>query len=215
MSVAGTRCTAQAARCSRPPRACAGSAACPSRCTWPSHADEDQILLTGENAFLDLLKARGVLSGYDAPGVRPVPLARELGLMDADTLLVHCVTVDGQTLRTSRTAGPRVPVPAQQRTHRRGPGPARALWTPGSTCAWAQTASAPTPTWIPTAKWPGSWSAMAVLDLPGRTGAHNRQPRPVFRRTIAQGRAPGQLGPRSAGALSIVPAAILDIWIHR
>jgi len=64
------------------------------------HADEDAILLTGESAFLDLLIARGYLTSYTAPKSRPVPLAHELGLLDADTLLVHCVTVSDDDVRT-------------------------------------------------------------------------------------------------------------------
>ena len=58
------------------------------------HADEDAILLTGKSPFLDLLRSRGILGEYTAPGVRPVPLAQSLGLLDEGTLCVHCVTVD-------------------------------------------------------------------------------------------------------------------------
>lgn len=57
------------------------------------HTDEDSILVTGKSPFLDLLLERGIINGYTAPGQRPVPLAAELGLLDAGTLLVHCVTV--------------------------------------------------------------------------------------------------------------------------
>lgn len=57
------------------------------------HEDEDAILLTGRSPFLDLLKARGFIKDYEAPGKRPVPLAMELGLLDERTLCVHCVTV--------------------------------------------------------------------------------------------------------------------------
>ena len=58
------------------------------------HAEEDAILLTGQSPFLDLLRSRGILGEYTAPGVRPVPLAQSLGLLDEGTLCVHCVTVD-------------------------------------------------------------------------------------------------------------------------
>jgi len=62
------------------------------------HADEDAILLTGRSAFLDLLRERGFLTSFDAPGKRPVPLAAELGLLDAATLCVHCVTVSDEDI---------------------------------------------------------------------------------------------------------------------
>lgn len=62
------------------------------------HAEEDAILLTGQSAFLDLLRERKVISGYAAPGQRPVPLAHGLGLLDEQTLCVHCVTVTGEDI---------------------------------------------------------------------------------------------------------------------
>ncbi len=57
------------------------------------HADEDAILLDGQGAFLDLLRERGFITDYTAPGKRPAPLAAELGLLDQGTLCVHCVTL--------------------------------------------------------------------------------------------------------------------------
>ena len=62
------------------------------------HADEDAILLTGKSAFLDLLRERGYLLEYDAPGKRPVPQAAALGLLDERTLAVHCVTVTDEDM---------------------------------------------------------------------------------------------------------------------
>ncbi|MBI5519053.1 MAG: amidohydrolase family protein [Desulfovibrio sp.] len=69
------------------------------------HADEDSILLRGESPFLDLLIQRGYITGYTAPGKRPVPLARDLGLLDADTLLVHSVRVDGDDIADIAKSG--------------------------------------------------------------------------------------------------------------
>lgn len=69
------------------------------------HADEDAILLTGENAFLDLLRARGFITGYDAPGLRPVPFAESLSLLDERTLCVHCVTVDAADIAAMARSG--------------------------------------------------------------------------------------------------------------
>ena len=62
------------------------------------HEDEDAILLTGKSAFLELLRERGFITGYDAPGKRPVPLAADLGLLDERTLCVHCVTVTDEDI---------------------------------------------------------------------------------------------------------------------
>ena len=62
------------------------------------HAEEDAILLTGQSPFLDLLRSRGILDGYSAPGMRPVPLAQSLGLLDEATLCVHCVTVTDEDI---------------------------------------------------------------------------------------------------------------------
>ena len=62
---------------------------------WSLHlaenVEEEDMLVRGDGAFLELLKSRGVIESYDAPGERPVPLAASLGLLDADTLAVHCV----------------------------------------------------------------------------------------------------------------------------
>jgi aminodeoxyfutalosine deaminase len=62
------------------------------------HAEEDAILLTGKSPFLGLLRERGFITDYTAPGKRPVPVAAELGLLDAGTLCVHCVTVTDQDI---------------------------------------------------------------------------------------------------------------------
>jgi cytosine/adenosine deaminase-related metal-dependent hydrolase len=64
------------------------------------HADEDAILLTGRSEFLDLMYERGFMSSYEAPGMRPAPLAASLGLLDERTLCVHCVTVDAADMAT-------------------------------------------------------------------------------------------------------------------
>jgi len=71
----------------------ASSHALPYSLHLAEHEDEDEILLTGKNPFLDLMRERGYITGYKAPGKRPVPLAVELDLLDEHTLAVHCVTV--------------------------------------------------------------------------------------------------------------------------
>lgn len=69
------------------------------------HADEDAILLSGQSAFLDLLRQRGFIKDYAAPGSRPVPLAAQLGLLDEATLCVHCVTVTDEDIALLAATG--------------------------------------------------------------------------------------------------------------
>lgn len=69
------------------------------------HEDEDAILLTGKSPFLDLLQSRGYMAGFTAPGQRPAPLAESLGLFDADTLLVHCVRLDDEDIKSIAASG--------------------------------------------------------------------------------------------------------------
>jgi cytosine/adenosine deaminase-related metal-dependent hydrolase len=59
------------------------------------HDDELHCLLDGKGPLGDLLRERGVLPhGYKPPGKRPVRYAHELGLLDDNTLAVHCVHCD-------------------------------------------------------------------------------------------------------------------------
>jgi cytosine/adenosine deaminase-related metal-dependent hydrolase len=93
MSVAGHALYSTGAGRLKAAKAAARAQGLPWSLHLAEHADEDGILVTGQSEFLDLLKSRGVISGYDAPGKRPAPLAAELGLLDEDTLCVHCVTL--------------------------------------------------------------------------------------------------------------------------
>ncbi|SNR86497.1 Cytosine/adenosine deaminase [Humidesulfovibrio mexicanus] len=180
------------------------------------HADEDQILLTGENAFLDLLKARGVLSGYDAPGARPVPLARELGLMDADTLLVHCVTVDGQDIADIAHSGATVCLCPRSNEHIGvGRAPARALLDAGVNVCLGTDGLCSNADLDPYGEMAWLMERDSGLDLPDAMALITVNPALFFGRTIAQAARLGSLAPGRLARFSIVPAAILDIWIHR
>lgn len=55
------------------------------------HEDEIELLATGQGRFADMLRARVIPEDYSAPGCSPVEHARDLGLLDASTLAVHCV----------------------------------------------------------------------------------------------------------------------------
>lgn len=56
--------------------------------------EEEECLLYGTGALHDLLSARILPTGWKAPGKRPVPWARSLGLLSPRTLAVHAVHCD-------------------------------------------------------------------------------------------------------------------------
>jgi cytosine/adenosine deaminase-related metal-dependent hydrolase len=104
-SVAGHALYSTSGELMRAAKAVAAERGLPFSLHLAEHGEEDAILLTGQSAFLDLLRSRGVISGYTAPEQRPVPLADELGLLDQGTLCVHCVTVtDEDIARIARSS---------------------------------------------------------------------------------------------------------------
>lgn len=54
------------------------------------HPDEVEFLTTGKGALADMLAVRVLPEGFEAPGVPPVRYAAELGLLDEQTVAVHC-----------------------------------------------------------------------------------------------------------------------------
>lgn len=58
------------------------------------HAGEIELLTQGTGRFANQLSHRVLPKDYTAPGIRPVPYALELGLLDDQTLAVHCVQCD-------------------------------------------------------------------------------------------------------------------------
>ena len=69
------------------------------------HDDEVAIMAGEPSAFLDLLQARSRLLDFAPPRKRPVEQAADLGLLDAATLVVHCVKVTDQDIETVRGSG--------------------------------------------------------------------------------------------------------------
>ncbi len=65
--------------------------------------DESLLLLEGRGIFADNLRERGI--EWHAPGVSPVQYLARLGLLDARTLLAHCVRVDAGDIETLRASG--------------------------------------------------------------------------------------------------------------
>lgn len=67
--------------------------------------EEEDLILAGEKcAFAEMLEGADLLSKF--PGsVRPVPYADSLGLLDSQTLAVHCVQVDGRDIDILKKRG--------------------------------------------------------------------------------------------------------------
>lgn len=72
-------------------------------------AEETDFLTNGSGPFIDFLKERGVWDGtFRVPGLSPVPYLERLGLLDSETLCVHCVQVDDADIALLARSGARV-----------------------------------------------------------------------------------------------------------
>jgi cytosine/adenosine deaminase-related metal-dependent hydrolase len=69
------------------------------------HAGEVELLATGRGGLADLLKGTLLPEDYVPPGMSPVKYADSLGLLDAQTLAVHCVHLTTQDLETLQDRG--------------------------------------------------------------------------------------------------------------
>jgi cytosine/adenosine deaminase-related metal-dependent hydrolase len=97
------------------------------------HPDEVEFLTTGRGALADLLAVRVLPPGFSAPGMRPVPYAAELGLLDEGTLAVHCVQLDASDIRLLAESGAHVCLcPRSNAAIDVGAAPARALAEAGA-----------------------------------------------------------------------------------
>jgi cytosine/adenosine deaminase-related metal-dependent hydrolase len=68
--------------------------------------EEIELLTDGSGPFVDFLKERGAWDGsFSIPGLSPVPYLDNLGLLDADTLCVHCVQVDDRDIELLARSG--------------------------------------------------------------------------------------------------------------
>lgn len=97
------------------------------------HPDEVEFLTTGRGALADLLAVRVLPPGFAAPGMRPVPYAADLGLLDEGTLAVHCVQLDASDIRLLAESGAHVCLcPRSNAAISVGTAPARALAEAGA-----------------------------------------------------------------------------------
>lgn len=69
------------------------------------HAGEVELLAQGTGDFAELLRRRVLPESYVAPGLSPVALARNLGLLDERTLAVHCVHVSKTDIALLQNSG--------------------------------------------------------------------------------------------------------------
>lgn len=179
------------------------------------HADEDAILLHGHSPFLDLLKARGFLSDYTAPGRRPAPQASELGLLDEHTLCVHCVTLtDADVELVAKSRATVCLCPRSNEYIGVGQPPARKLIEAGvnvclgtdGLCSNADLDPYGEVAWLLAHGLPlGLCEALALVTL---------NPARFFAQGVPQARKLGSLAPGSLARFSVVPQAIVDICSH-
>lgn len=180
------------------------------------HADEDAILLTGESAFLDLLIARGYLTSYTAPGRRPVPLAQQLGLLDADTLLVHCVTVSDDDVRTIAASKASVCLcPRSNQYIGVGQAPARKLLAAGVNLCLGTDGLCSNADLDPYGEAAWLLERLPELGLVGALALLTTNPARYFSRGVPQAGRLGCLAPGRLARFSIVPQAVLDICSNR
>jgi cytosine/adenosine deaminase-related metal-dependent hydrolase len=63
------------------------------------HIGEVDLLTTGRGEFAEFLRGRLFPSSYRPPGQSPVAYAHHLGLLDKNTLAVHCVHINEQEIQ--------------------------------------------------------------------------------------------------------------------
>lgn len=174
------------------------------------HEDEDAILLTGASPFLDLLRSRGVIGGYEAPGQRPVPLAAELGLLDADTLCVHCVRLDGDDIRTLAESRATTCLCPRSNAHIGvGAAPVEALLAAGVNVCLGTDGLCSNADLDPYGELLYLLEQGLDLDLCRALALVTQNPARFFGRTVAYARGLGSLEPGAPARFSIVPPAIV------
>lgn len=67
---------------------------------------ENELFRSGRGEFAEFLRARRILpKGFEVPGSSAVEFARDLGLLDENTLAVHCVRVERSDVRILAQSG--------------------------------------------------------------------------------------------------------------
>lgn len=180
------------------------------------HEDEDAILLTGKSPFLDLLQSRGYMAGYAAPGMRPAPLAESLGLLDADTLLVHCVRLDkGDIARVAESGASVCLCPRSNEYIGVGRAPAKELLAAGVNVCLGTDGLCSNADLDPYGELAWLYEHGLPLSLCEGLALLTRNPARFFGRTVPMAAKLGSLAPGNQARLSIVPQHIVEMAAER
>jgi len=196
----------------------AASAGLPYSLHLAEHTDEDAILMTGKSAFMDLLMERGVISEYTAPGKRPVPLAVELGLLDEDTLCVHCVTATNDDVALIAGTGASVCLcPRSNDYIGVGRAPVAQYLQAGVNVCLGTDGLCSNTDLNPYGEvaWLLANAPELDLGLCGALALVTTNPARFFGRTVPMAARLGSLEPGKLARFSVVPQAVLDICSQR
>jgi cytosine/adenosine deaminase-related metal-dependent hydrolase len=92
----------------RAKRACAARGL-PHSIHLAENEEESRILMGERIEFVEVLERANIpMTGFEPPRVSPVRYALDLGLLDPDTLAVHCVTVSDEDIDILRRTGTNV-----------------------------------------------------------------------------------------------------------
>jgi cytosine/adenosine deaminase-related metal-dependent hydrolase len=69
------------------------------------HPGEVELLTTGRGAFTELMKNLLLPEEFIPPGISPVAYADQLGILDTNTLAVHCVHINKQDIEIMKQRG--------------------------------------------------------------------------------------------------------------
>jgi len=216
MSVAGHALYSTGAERLRAAKAVTRERGLPYSLHLAEHADEDSILLTGQSEFLDLLKSRGVISGYDAPGKLPAPLAAELGLLDEDTLCVHCVTLaDADVALVARSGATVCLCPRSNEYIGVGRAPLRKYLAAGVNICLGTDGLCSNADLDPYGEVAWLLAHDPDLSLVEALALITCNPACFFGRSVPQAARLGSLAPGKLARFSVVPQAVLDILSQR
>ncbi|WP_459857402.1 amidohydrolase family protein [Humidesulfovibrio idahonensis] len=216
MSVAGHALYSTGGDLLRAAKAAAQERGLPYSLHLAEHSDEDSILLTGQSEFLDLLKSRGVISGYEAPGKLPAPLAAELELLDADTLCVHCVTLsDADVVLVAKSGATVCLCPRSNEYIGVGTAPLRKYLGAGVNVCLGTDGLCSNNDLDPYGEVAWLLAHDQDLSLVEALAFITVNPARYFGRSVPQAARLGSLAPGKLARFSVVPPAIVDILSQR
>ncbi|GFK95338.1 Aminodeoxyfutalosine deaminase [Fundidesulfovibrio magnetotacticus] len=99
------------------------------------HEGETDLLAGGDGPYARFMRERVLPEGFEAPRTSPTARARDLGVLDASTLAVHCVHLSGEDIALLRASGATACLcPRSNAVIGVGRAPARALLDAGVPC---------------------------------------------------------------------------------